>query len=570
MFVRTLLRKGRLLRRGAVMVAALASITALAACGTLGPAGSESNLENALNVATGPTGPFVAGLSPFSLSDSPATMGVTALVYEPLLMYNAAEPSQAPKPWLASSYKWSHGGRTLTFTIPAGRDWSDGKPITARDVAFTFNLIKKYSALNVHGVSFTGASAPSATKAVLTFAGPAYTQLYSIAQVFIVPEHIWSKIKNPGNYANTKPVGSGPYLLDGVTASEMVFTRNPHYWQQGLPKVKTVRVLDYTSQQAVLNAMSAGEVDWDNVFMANIKDQWTDENSEHNKVWLPPVGSAFICPNTKVAPFNNALARRALALTFDRQQAVPEVENEFYTPATNPTGLPLAYGDSIPAAYRKQALTYNPKLAHKMFLESGMKQGPNGQLLLANGQPFKLSVLLPSSYTDWMSLGELWVQEMQAAGIDASLDGVSENAYTSDTDAGNYQVTFDAVWSSNGAYTTYNTMLNGALTAPIGKSAVSNIVRWNDPATNAALAKYTSTNDPAEQSAAIHKLATVVAEQAPIIPLMTASSFGSYSTVKFTGWPDAANPYQTNAISSGTPFIEDVVLHLSPRKGAPK
>ncbi len=256
--------------------------------------------------------------------------------------------------------------------------------------------------------------------------------------------------------------------------------------------------------------------------------------------------------------------RRALALTFNRQQAVPEVENQFYIPATNPTGLPLTYGDAIPARYRDQQLTYNPKLAHKMFLQAGMKQGPNGQLMLANGQPFKISLLLPSSYTDWMSLGELWVQEMQAAGISASLNGVSTNAYTSDTDAGNYQVTFDAVWTSNGAYTTYNTMLNGALTAPIGKPAISNIVRWDDPATNAALAKYASTNNVAQQTAAIHKLATIVAQQAPIIPLMTASSFGSYSTKNFVGWPDASNPYQVNASGSGTPFAEDVVLHLRP------
>ena len=63
-----------------------------------------------------------------------------SMTYEPLLVFNIMQPTQAPIPGLATSYAWSNGGKTLTFTIRSGVKCSDGTPITASDVAFTFNL----------------------------------------------------------------------------------------------------------------------------------------------------------------------------------------------------------------------------------------------------------------------------------------------------------------------------------------------------------------------------------------------------------------------------------------------
>jgi peptide/nickel transport system substrate-binding protein len=560
-----------ILMRCTVALSVLAIGVAAAGCGSVtspsgGAAGSSgggggSSSDAALTVVSGPTGPFVAGLSPFSASDSPATEEVTSLVYEPLLMYNAASPTHV-KPWLASAYKWSDGGRRLTFTIPSGRTWSDGTPLTAKDVAYTFNLIKKVSALNIHGVQLSGASAASATKAVLTFASPAYTQLYSISQVLIVPEHIWSKISNPASYANAKPIGSGPFLLQSTTPQVMTFTKNPHYWQAGLPKVKTVLVTDYTSQNAALNAMSAGQIDWSNLFIANPQAQWFSKDPAHNKLWLAPAGDFYLCPNTAVAPFNSAAVRRALELTVNRQNTIPQVEGKFYTPSTNPTGIRAGEQQYMPAAYASSTLPYDPAAARNQFIAAGLKGRSSGFLRLANGQPFKANLVLPSEYTDWMSLGQLFVNQMKAAGIDASLQGVSTNDWTSQSANGQFGLTFCGLFSSDGPYTTYNTLLNSAFTAPVGKSAVSNVVRWNNPATDAALNAYRSTANPAQQQAAIKQVATIVAQQAPIIPLMTPSSFGQYTTKRFTGWPGPSDPYQTDAII--TPFTEDVILHLVP------
>lgn len=552
-----LLSRSRL-ERSCLAAAALGTIAIATGCGgTVGVSAPGSS--GALTVFGTPTGPNVPGFNPFSNTDNVYQQGVTSFVYEPLLMYNLVNPSKI-YPWLASSYAWSAGGKKLTFTIPAGRKWSDGTRMTAADVAFTFKLIKKFPALNINGVVLRGASAPSPTKAVLTFAAPAYAQLYEISQVYIVPQHIWAKIPNPSTYGDATPIGTGPYLLKSITPEAMTFAKNTHYWQAGLPKVATVRVPQFSTNTTALEALSSGQFDWSTVYMTNPKKQWLDFDPTHNKLWLPTVGQYFLCPNTAVAPLNSAAVRRALAVSFDRQRDVTEVEHGYYTPDTNPTGLPT--GSPMLAQYAHQTLTYNPGLARKEFIAAGLKGGATGTLRLANGQPFKVSLVLPSSYSDFMAMGQLMVNQMKAAGIDASLDGVSLNAQTSDASNGQFQLTFCGDYVSNGPYTTYSQMLGGSQTAAIGKSASTNIVRWNDAATNAALAAYRSTGDPAKQAAAIKRIGTIVAQQDPIIPLMKVGSFGQYTTKRFTGFPGPGNPYQSDIMTGQTP--EDVLIHLRP------
>src|SRR5215217_6213916 len=72
----------------------------------------------------------------------PAAAGI----YEPLVVYNRATASYMP--WLGTRYDWSENNRRLRFLLRPGVKWSDGEPFTARDVAFTFELLKRFPALD--------------------------------------------------------------------------------------------------------------------------------------------------------------------------------------------------------------------------------------------------------------------------------------------------------------------------------------------------------------------------------------------------------------------------------------
>src|SRR5215467_14051939 len=111
------------------------AVTACSSSGSNSP-GAQGNplviVDNAGQIFNRSFNPYVST----SLGNANSS---TALVYEPLLMFNTMRQAQAPTPWLATRYTWSNGGKTLTFTIRKGVKFSDGKPLTASDVAFSFN-----------------------------------------------------------------------------------------------------------------------------------------------------------------------------------------------------------------------------------------------------------------------------------------------------------------------------------------------------------------------------------------------------------------------------------------------
>src|SRR5262249_9641396 len=69
-------------------------------------------------------------------------------IYEPLVVFNRATGTYLP--WLAAAYQWGAGNRTLLFSIRPGVVWSDGAAFSARDVAFTFELLRRFPALDLH------------------------------------------------------------------------------------------------------------------------------------------------------------------------------------------------------------------------------------------------------------------------------------------------------------------------------------------------------------------------------------------------------------------------------------
>src|SRR5215470_7181218 len=108
----------------------------LAACSS-NTSSSGNTGSNTGSAATGktlvmessPESTITQTFNPFVPTGAPWGMGATGLVYEPLIQFNLAAP---PKyyPWLATAYKWSNGGKTLTFAIRQGVKWNDGQPFT--------------------------------------------------------------------------------------------------------------------------------------------------------------------------------------------------------------------------------------------------------------------------------------------------------------------------------------------------------------------------------------------------------------------------------------------------------
>ena len=125
----------------------------------------------------------------------------------------------------------------------------------------------------------------------MTFAQPSFTQFFAIgASALMVPEHIWKNVANPATYQNPKPVGTGPFLMTSFQPSAMLLTRNPHYWQPGLPKIYGLRYVQYSDSTTAEEDQEAGKIDWGGGPITNGQKLYVDRDPQHFHFWYPGTG----------------------------------------------------------------------------------------------------------------------------------------------------------------------------------------------------------------------------------------------------------------------------------------
>lgn len=546
----------------------------LAACGAQGSAASPkgttkttpaSGAGAVLSVESGPSGPITRNFNPFSTASPLQVLGGEYLIYEPLLQFNLLKPGSV-QPWLAKSYSWSSGGRSLTLHLRSGVTFSNGAPFTASDVAFTFNLLRKYAALNTDGLPITSATAPTPTTAVVNFSSPAYVLLYYIGSQPMLPAPQWSKVANPATYTNPDPVGTGPYVLSSFSPEGYQLKKRSGYWQPGRPRVAKISFPVYDSTSSVNLALEQGALSWAGNFVVNIKRAYVDKNPATNHYWFAPTSTVSLIPNVQKFPLNSLAVRQAVSDAISRQQVSLEGEDGEEAPAVGAgslTGLILptdkSYVTPATASYRTQT---SIALAKSTLEKAGWKMGSNGYFVSPSGKTLAFTIVDPSAYSDYMTDDQIMASELKKAGIDATIAGLSVAAWTAAVADGNFQATTH--WSNSGPtpYYLYDGWLSSSLSAPLGKPASGDYGRFQSAAASTYLNQFASTNSAATQKADIVGLEKITATQLPVIPLVYGSAWYEYSTAHFTGWPTPSSPYTVG--QPGGPNQEVTVLHLKP------
>jgi peptide/nickel transport system substrate-binding protein len=552
----------------AVIVAAGA-----AACGSSGATSSTpgANQGPPLVVVDNTGQTFAQTFNPYVSTSLGTELNMQSLTYEPLLEFNILNPAKPPIPWLATSYAWSDGGRRLTFTIRQGVKFSDGTPMTASDVAFTFNLLMKNKALGSPAPAPTplpvSATAPNPSTAVLTFAQPEYANLFLIASTYVLPEHIWKNVSDPATYADADPVGTGPYELGSYNAQKVTFTRSPYYWQK--PKVHVPEVIfpAYVSNTTANPALDSGEIGYAGNDVADIAGNYLGASADNHtwtsgKPWFASNNVVTLWPNVTTAPLNDPQVRLAISAGIDRSQLSAQGETSYEPPATSSSGLLLPEQSSLldPAIGNDLSPTGAASKVSQILTRDGYTM--TGGKWLKNGQPIKFSIEDPSSYTDYATDAQLIANQLNNEGFEVSFDGVQATQWYSDVATGNFQAVLR--WSNQGPtpWDYYDFWMDDTLSAPIGSPAGGDFGRYDNPQVQALLEQYTATDSTAEQQLVLDKLETVMATQAPVIPLVYGAAWYEYSTRNYTGWPTAANPYIDPVPNA--PYMEYTLLHLTP------
>lgn len=330
-----------------------------------------------------------------------------ALMYDYMIAWSPKDMSPQADGGLASSWDTSEDGLTWTFHIRTGVTWNDGVPLTARDIAYTYNRILDGGPESASWASYlssvTTITAPDATTVVLRLSKP--NAVLPLLPIPIIPQHIWKSVSESDvkGYANEpsngKPVvGSGPFeLVEGKAGgSSYRFIRNPHYWG-GEPKVAEVDMQVYRSEDTLVQALSAGEIDFaEDPTPLQIKKLQTDSNITAQEGDSPGfdeiafnTGSVDLKTGKPLGDPNPAVLDRkfrfALNYAIDRKQLVSKAYQGAATPATNI--IPPAY-----TSYRWQppspdAFAYNPDKAKQLLDAAGYRVGSDGWRTMPDGSP---------------------------------------------------------------------------------------------------------------------------------------------------------------------------------------
>ena len=396
----------------------------LAGCG--GTAGSmESAGENVASgedsviVAMGPTSEPEAGFDPAF------GWGAGEHVHEPLIQstLTVTNPDLTIGYDLATDTSVSEDGLTWTVTIRGDVKFTDGEPLTAGDVAFTYNTVKETSSVN----DFTmldRAETLNDTTVVFHMTRPFSIWPYTMAAVGILPEHAYDS-----RTYGTNPIGSGRYMLkQWDQGQQVILEANPDYYGEA-PKMKQVTIL-FMEEDAAFLAAQAGQVDVAYT-SATYSDQNIDgyelaayETVDNRGFNLPavPEGTDEEGRQTGNDFTSDVRVRRAINLGIDRQEMIDHVLNGYGSPA-------YSVCDQLPWYSEASEVAYDPKEAGKLLDEAGWRMGADG-VREKDGVKASLNLLFSAGDSVRQALVEDFADQMEELGIACTTEGVGwDTAY---------------------------------------------------------------------------------------------------------------------------------------------
>jgi peptide/nickel transport system substrate-binding protein len=533
---------------------------------TLYMSGNQWSPNNDLNPAK--TWDYVTGLVGFSYE--------TAFRYDPL--------HDTFIPWLASSGKWT-SKTTYVMTVRNGVKWSDGQPLKAADVKYSFDLAKIPTHPQNPLWADTGLKSTKVVgnTVVFTFAGkPGYQEFdFYRFNVAIVPQHIFKSYSptdiTTGNLSNpSKVVGTGPYLLQsgiGAQSQTVVWKKNPDWWAikaLGL-NVGPTYVVDIKNgtNAAALGNFMAGNIDLFNNFAPRSAIKGGVETYFNKPPFHLGANTTWLFPNTTEKPLNDPVFRQALAYSIDVGQIIDKSYQGLVQKAS-PTGLLPIWNKWIDkSAVAKYGFSYNLAKA-KALLKAGGYKDVNGDGYVENkdGSKIRLTIACPNGWSDWMTAIQVIAASAKQAGI-AITPQYPEYATMAD-DRGHAR--FDLLLGNDRQYSnTPWTYYQYIYQLPIlANQTTVNYERINDPAAwnlTKQLDRTPSTNTGAYK-AVMSKLETTFMQKLPAIPLWYNGMWAMFNTRYWTNWPSASAKGLQFTPASWRNYFQmtsiDMLTHLRP------
>ena len=332
------------------------------------------------------------------------------------------------------------GGRVWTFHLRPNVKWSDGVPLTARDVAYTYNRILRQK-LSMYIGYFTGVTkveAPNDSTVVITSSKPnaVMTALY----VPILPEHIWSKVPDSKveSWPNVPMVSSGPFQVTEVKNGKYVKSERNLYYKDGFgvePAIDQVFYEIYQNQNSLIADYKAGNLDaaieLDPAFFHILKNVPGSKSVASPAIGFHELGiNTYKSPKSKGNPLLlDVNIRQAINWAIDKPAIAAVSMGNLATPGTSLLSpVDTVFHWAVPEADQYK---YDPAKAKQILDAAGYsKIGKDGVRIAPNGEPLKFRLAALNEYPMDITAAKKISAYLKDVGIGITLQVMDENAFT--------------------------------------------------------------------------------------------------------------------------------------------
>ena len=497
-----------------------------------------------------------------------------------------------PDAGLAESWEASADGKTWTYTLRPDLVWSDGTPLTANDVVYTFERILngRYEQRNYGNYvrNITSVEAPDDRTVVMTTRVP--SPIMERLAVYILPEHVWSSVdaKAVKSFANEPAegetlVGSGPFLVvERRTGQFIRMVANDNYYK-GRPQVDELVFRVYNNPDALGQALIKGEIDFASGLTADVFSTlegqegittYAGSYSGFNELAFN-MGAALV-DGTPIGDGNPHLqdqkVRLAISHAIDRQQMVDRILDGYGTPGSS----------IIPPLYTTLHVdpgtqTYDPALANQILDDAGYAMGPDGVRVGPDGQPMIYRLFVRSDSDSSVKSGEYFKSYLAAIGIQADIKPVDENALFEIIGRGEFDM-FEWGWvvEPDPDYQ-LSTFTCGKRSYEDGGEVYADLSDsfFCDPEYDALYAAQAEETDQAARAEIVKQMQQIIYDAVPYVVTYYYDNLEAYRSDRFTGFvgqPEGSGSllfqYGTYSYENVAPISADGGETAAPSPGA--
>jgi peptide/nickel transport system substrate-binding protein len=484
-------------------------------------------------------------------------------IYETLFAWNLLDGGL--KPALAKSVTYPDQLNAVV-TLYQEAKWQDGKPVTADDVVYTFELARNHKDLNYSNfwtwVSAVTKKDDHTVQFTLNKDNLNPGQLRrQLAYTPILPQHIWTGIEAKGGsllaYVEMNPVGSGPFKLLDANQQQVRLVRDDNWWGTkifgAIAPAHIIHPILKSNDDANL-AFQNGDLDYSQTFAPQIWQMWEQKHLPvatwfKQAPYYPPGNIPMIFFNLQKKGLANVQVRQAIAHVIDYAKIAETAMSRYSIPVNSslilPEGGEKPYYDGSQVSSNGWK-TDTAKAVQILEQGLGAKKASDGIYVLPDGTrlgPWKAQC--PYGWTDWMTSLQVVADSAKAVGIDIQTNFPEQPQDIAQLQNGDFDIAMYSLTGANPAapWARLHDVMEMQGVPPAGQTAFWNYNRFSDPSAHGLLTQAAAAS-PADQPGLFAQLDAIFMKNVPVIPLeYRPLEFFQYNQKIWSGFPSSDNPY---------------------------